>query len=341
MTTGAEQAEFPAAVIVSAMMALAFNFVVHSVSAAENQYEIDKCIQERMLLAGNSVTIGQLRERCQKQLADTGEHTRETNVQRRLRLEKSTLDNPYVISAHKPNYLLLAASNDDTNEAPFATQFPSEDTSLEDTEVKFQISVKFPIAVDLFERIGDVSFAYTNRSFWQMYNDNSRPFRETNHEPEVFLTLKNDWELLGFRNTFVNIGISHQSNGRGATLSRSWNRFYTSFILEKNNLILAFKPWYRIPENKLKDDNPDIEDFMGNFELAAVYKRRKNTFSAMLRNTLESEHSRGAVQVDWIFRLNRHTNGYLQYFNGYGESLVDYNYDQQSIGFGIALTGWI
>jgi len=323
------------------MLSLGFIPTTFSVIAAEIKSEIDKCIQIEMLQAGDSVTVGEVRERCGKKLTKSSKTIKETHIERRLYLEKSARDNPFVFSVHKPNYILLFAHNDKTNEAPFANQFPSEDTSMDDTEVKFQISAKFPLAVDLFEGRGDVYFAYTNRSFWQLYNDNSGPFRETNHEPEVFLTLKNDWKLLGFTNTFINIGIVHQSNGRAATLSRSWNRIYASFVFERDNIVIGFKPWYRIPEDESDDDNPDIEDYMGNFELTGIYKYDQHTFSAMLRNNLKSDDNRGAIQIDWSFPLTKHVNGYIQYFNGYGESLIDYNYDQESIGIGFALTSWI
>ena len=243
MPNTTEKRRRPVLLAVSAMVSLSSILTPHFVIAAESKLETDKCIQAEMLQAGDSVTVGELREQCQNKLTEAGETKKETNLERRLQLEKSTRDNPFVIAVHKLNYILLAAHNDKTNEAPFALQFPNEDTSLDDTEVKFQISAKFPLADDLFDGKGDLYFAYTNRSFWQLYNDNSAPFRETNHEPEVFLTLKNDWKLLGFTNTLVNIGIVHQSNGRAATLSRSWNRIFVSFIFEKDNLVLGFKPW--------------------------------------------------------------------------------------------------
>ncbi len=61
----------------------------------------------------------------------------------------------------------------------------------------------------------------------------------------------------------------------------------------------------------------------------------------MLRNNLRSSNNRTTVQLDWSFPIGGRLKGYLQYFDGYGESLVDYNYRNQRIGLGIMLTSWL
>ncbi|MFV2059836.1 MAG: phospholipase A [Gammaproteobacteria bacterium] len=318
-----------------------FNIAVVKLHAAEQQPKIEQCLQDKIVQADNTMTVGEIRLLCQKIVNDAGAKTTESNLERRQQFQSVAWENPFVLSVHKPNYVLILAKNSETNEAPFEKQYPNEDTNLDNTEAKFQISVKFPIALDLFERNDDIFFAYTNRSFWQLYRTTSGPFRETNHEPELFYSLKTNWNIFGLKNKMVNMGYVHQSNGRGGTLSRSWNRLYALFVLEKNNWVFGFKPWYRISENIEDDDNPDIEDFMGNFELTGIYTKGHHTFSAMLRNNLKSTDNRGAIQIDWVFPLDRYINGYVQYFSGYGESMIDYNYDQESIGIGLALTGWL
>jgi phospholipase A1 len=225
----------------------------------------------------------------------------------------------------------------------YQQQFDDPTIEVDDTEAQFQLSIKAPLAVGLFDK-ADIYLAYTNRSFWQVYNsDISAPFRETNHEPELWLQFRPDWEIFGFTNTANAIGIVHQSNGRGGVLSRSWNRIYANLAVERGNLALAFKPWYRIQEDEEDDDNPDITDYLGHYELRAAYKWKEHTFSGMSRNNLESSFSKGTVELGWSFPLGNYPylKGYVQFFNGYGESLIDYNQHTNRIGIGLALTDFL
>ncbi|MFT6266695.1 MAG: phospholipase A1 [Oleiphilaceae bacterium] len=171
----------------------------------------------------------------------------------------------------------------------------------------------------------------------------SAPFRETNYQPEIFYLTATNWHPFG-GSTGVTIGMEHQSNGRSQLLSRSWNRVYTSFMFEKDNFALSLRPWYRIKEDEKEnpnesdgDDNPDIEKFMGHFELRSAYRWNDHEFSLMGRNNLRSDNF-GAVELGWSFPLTGHLKGFVQYFNGYGESLIDYNHNTERVGVGILLT---
>lgn len=202
--------------------------------------------------------------------------------------------------------------------------------------------MKFPIAEDLFGEQGILYFAYTNLSFWQAYNDSaSYPFRETVHEPELFLIFKNDWQFLSLDNRMIQLGIVHQSNGRSGTQSRTWNRIYADFIFQRGDYYLSIKPWYKLKESpSSKDDNPDIEEYMGHGEIRGVYAGGKHTISVMLRNNFHSPNY-GAFEINWSFPMNRRVKWFVQYFNGYGESLIDYNARVNRIGIGIAFTDWL
>jgi phospholipase A1 len=245
---------------------------------------------------------------------------------------------------HKPNYILIGAYNGSGYDPKLWQEAYNEpDLQWEDTEAQFQLSVKFPLLVNLFDDTFDIYGAYTNRSFWQIYDEDSAPFRETNHEPEVWVQFHPGWELWGFKNTWNSFGLNHQSNGQGGVLSRSWNRVFAWFTVERGNLAMSIKPWYRIPESDSSDDNPDIGDFMGHYELSASYKWGENVFSLMSRNNLESGFSKGAVQASWSFPLWDwpYLKGYVQWFSGYGQSLIEYDQYANTIGVGFSLTDWL
>lgn len=316
--------------------------------------DFQRCLLEIQEQVGDDITMGEARERCRRKTEGTAEvdadkKSEETGkmddaVDRRLESDDRHLLQPFTLMAHRPNYMLIASHNfTGVNSEPYQEQFDDPTIELDDTEFKFQISIKFPLLVDLYKKRFDVYAAYTNRSFWQLYNDQSAPFRETNHEPEIWLQKRNDWKVFGFKNSVNQLGIVHQSNGRGGVLSRSWNRIYANFIFDRGNWVISLKPWFRINESSEDDDNPDITDYLGHGELRTAYKWHNNTFSLMLRNNLESGFEKGAVEVAWSFPLwkYRFLKGYLQYFSGYGESLIDYNNYSSSLGFGVLVTDWL
>ncbi|OUR71873.1 phospholipase [Methylophaga sp. 41_12_T18] len=311
---------------------------------------LSTCMQQQVMTATDSVTVGEMRAYCDSISAeqadvihslDVAQHE-ESAVARRLRLEKENSGKLFSLQPHKPNYLLISNNLSDPNEQPFDQVFPNKEIHLQPWETKFQISLKVPVARDIFGDNGDLFIAYTNRSFWQQFNkDSSSPFRDSNHEPEAWLSFENDSELWGFKNSVIRTGFVHQSNGQGGGLSRSWNRVYADFIIEKGNFYFSFKPWLRISEDTEDDDNSDIDDYLGNFEFSGLYKRGEHTFDFMARNNLDFSDNHGALQLGWSFPITNNVKGYLQWFNGYGESLIDYNAHTNSIGMGIKLSDWL
>ena len=267
-----------------------------------------------------------------------------TAVRQRLAMEQAARDNPFLLLPHRPNYILPLAYSTDPNEEPFGL----EQGSFDKMEMKFQVSLKFLLKEDFIGGKGNLYAAYTNRSWWQTYNaERSRPFRETNHEPELFLLYDTDWKVLGMRATSLIAGVSHQSNGQGGALSRSWNRVYLSLILEKGNSVFSLKPWYRIPEQEKSapddprgDDNPDIHKYMGSAEAGFLYRKKRHSLTMMLRNNLRSDN-RGAIELGWSYPLTGNMKGHLQVFDGYGESLIDYDHKTTTVGLGILLADWL
>jgi len=267
-----------------------------------------------------------------------------TAVRHRLAMERAARDNPFLLLPHRPNYFLPLSYSRDPDEDPFDL----EPGAWDNLEMKFQLSLKVLLSEGFMGGEGSLYAAYTNRSWWQAYNaQRSRPFRETNHEPELFLLYDTGWQVLGMRASSIIAGISHQSNGMGGTLSRSWNRIYLNLILETGSVVLSLKPWYRIPERAKSapddtggDDNPNIGHYMGSGEAGLLYRRGKNSFTVLLRNNFMKDN-RGAVELGWSYPVSRKIKGYLQVFDGYGESLLDYNHRDTRIGAGILLADWL
>ena len=83
----------------------------------------------------------------------------------------------------------------------------------------------------LFVEGDQVFFGFTLQSWWQIYSDEiSKPFRETNYQPEFFYFAPINFHPFG-GNSAIIIGAEHQSNGRSQLLSRSWNRLYVTLPL--------------------------------------------------------------------------------------------------------------
>ena len=260
-------------------------------------------------------------------------------IDTRQALEWENYDNPFSITPHRPSYILPLTYIDEPNEAPYTAA--GSDLIPESNEIKYQFSFKVPLLENFFFDRGFFSFGYTQQSYWQAYNGrSSSPFRETNYEPELLFRFPVEEPLLGFNWRSVGLALNHQSNGRSEPLSRSWNRIMLEFVGERDNLYLSFKPWWRIPESDDEDDNPDIHRYLGNFELQLLKKHSEHTYGMMLRNNLRSDN-RGAVQLDYTYRLNKRLRGYVQIFSGYGESLIDYDHNNNRIGVGIMLTNWL
>ena len=277
-------------------------------------------------------------EEVSTSVVSTGEEE-ESAIKRRKTEEEKARASAFSITPHRQNYFLLITYDSHPNRETY--EFANEDEPKK-YEVKYQLSFKVLLWEKMLRGNGDLFYAYTQRSFWQLYHKAlSSPFRETNHEPEVFVKFDTDFNVLGLKNRLFLVGLNHQSNGRGGVLSRSWNRIYAEFIAEWGNFVIALKPWYRIPEDEEDDDNPNIEKYLGYGELFGAYRLNGHVFSFMLRNNLRRDENKGAVQLGWSYPITHNVRVYVQYFNGYGESLVDYNDTANRIGIGVMLFDWI
>jgi phospholipase A1/A2 len=307
----------------------------------------DECLLRLVKSVDENLTAGEIRQLCEEEQPVAEEASDDSLVLQRVARERVVEGTRSVLVPHRRNYFLPVTYSRNPNVEPFRDALGeiAVGEDLDRLEAKFQISLKFSLARNLFLVEDEIFFGFTAESYWQVYNaDVSAPFRESNYEPEVFWVAPLSWRPLGTDAMLLALGYSHESNGRGGELSRGWDRLYANFIFEKDRFVFSLKPWWRIPEDEKSDpmdargdDNPDITDYMGNFEFTALYRKNEQEIGLMLRNNLGSPY-RGAVRLDWTFPLWRGIRGYAQYFNGYGESLIDYNARIERLGIGILLT---
>ncbi|PSF12263.1 phospholipase [Marinobacter fuscus] len=245
---------------------------------------------------------------------------------------------------HRPNYLLPVTWVENPNARPISPRLGEigYDYDLENEEAKYQISFKVPLLTGIFDERTTLWFGYTQKSFWQVYNqDESAPFRETNYEPELFVLQSLNWQFGPGTLSAMSLGFNHQSNGQSEPRSRSWNRVTGTAAYSYGRWLFMLKPWYRIPETGSDDDNPDMDAYVGHASYHAVYKLTEDrTFSLKLLNNLRS-HNRTSVEFGYSFPVGDTLKGFFQYYNGYGESLIDYNKRIHRIGFGIMLNDWL
>ena len=234
------------------------------------------------------------------------------------------LQNALGIELYKFNYLLPVT---------YAKNIPND--SRKSVETKFQISLAKPLFYDVFGLRESLVAAYTQTSWWQITKKSS-PFRETNYQPEIFLNFASPkyLEKIGIQN--LKFGLLHESNGRDGSKSRSWNRAYVQSDFVYGNFSVSPRAWVVVGD---KGDNKDILKYIGHGDVRLSYNLNDHIFSLMLRNNLHFDKTnKGAAELSYMFPIfSTGVYGYLQYFTGYGESLIDYNRHTDKIGLGFVI----
>ncbi|WP_346797556.1 phospholipase A [Halomonas sp. Bachu 37] len=257
------------------------------------------------------------------------------DISDRRQLEHESSRNPFSITTHRTNYLFPLSYNTNPNRDAFAELAPDGESS--NLELQFQFSTKVNLLEDMFGNYGDLFFAYTQRSWWQAFNtDSSSPFRETNYEPEVFISFDNATNILGWVNTRNRLAFNHQSNGRSQPLSRSWNRVYLESNFQRGEWAVSISPHWRVPESDNDDDNPDIDRYMGYGDITVAKQLNGNHEASLTWRGNPSAGNMGA-QIDYSWPSFNGLRAHMQYYYGYGESLVDYDHRVHRLSLGFSL----
>lgn len=295
-----------------------------------------QCLLNAAMTGASHTTLQQVRQSC-KMLTAANQEELQPLKKRRLQ-EVATRSNPFVITPHKLNYVMAGHYTSGIYKEPFE-QSAGNPLQYRDNELQFQLSFKIPLItqVRVLGKELDIYGAYTNRSFWQFFDEqDSIPFRETNHEPELWAQMHTDVDFLNFNLHTVSLGVNHQSNGQSGILSRGWNRLFLRTQLQHKNSTLSFKTWLRFDEQDEFDNSFDYQKYLGDFELEAAHRSGKSTYALTLRNRYQW-NGYGSVQLEFTHPLTKRLKGYIQYFDGYGDSLIEMQHRSRKIGFGIVL----
>ncbi len=278
-------------------------------------------------------------------------------------LDKSSARSNFELRGYRPISLAVSGANR-VNTLPISPTngSPANAIAYRPTELKINLSVRTKLASGMLHRsdqpLSDsLWFAYSQQSYWQLFNGTiSRPFRATDHEPELIYIFGHNRPLpAGFTYRMSGAGLVHQSNGQSQPLSRSWNRAYVMAAADKitdsgHRFTLQAKAWQRLPESNQKDDNPNISNYIGRAELAGSWSfdngrgqdLTTHTFGMTVRHSLRSQ-ARGSVRLEYLRSLGNANSGlrfHTQLFSGYGDSLMDYNFRRTTLSVGLSLVDW-
>ncbi len=248
------------------------------------------------------------------------------------------------LTGYRPNYVLPMHLTSRINRAPRSpTQAAVSSPAYRKAEAKFQLSLRTKVVQDVGLADADVWLAFTQQVLWQIWNGkDSKPFRNTDYEPELIYVVPTPKSLrqlpFGWQWRYSQLVLAHQSNGQSDPLSRSWNRLYLGAGFERGDWSLSTRFSHRLSEDFSSDNNPDLVDYRGRGELQLDWTPGRSTASLLYRSTLQNRRF-GALQFEWTYPVfGDQPNGvrwFVQAFQGYGETLTDYNFRQTSFGAGV------
>lgn len=205
----------------------------------------------------------------------------------------------------------------------------------ENTNVKFQISIAQKLTRSTLPGGTYLYLYYTQKVFWNILQ-NSMPMTDLNFNPGLGIA-----KPLFVKNKFIGkltFQIEHESNGRDSIDSRSWNRVSLGAnIMIDPNLMVHGKFWIPIIDGV---NNKDILKYCGIYQVGTTIMSNDRRWSGGVIITKRSGWNFNYnTVVELAYRLSRNQNQYLfmQYYNGYGEGLLDYNKYHSQLRFGIVI----
>lgn len=265
-------------------------------------------------------------------LADQITEKEQSALQERFEAEKAAKASRYIVKTYRPNYILPFYYTGSPDFEIYEGRIP-DNQKLEHTEFKGQLSLRMTLWDHMFDSNYSLQAGYTQVAYWQLYTK-SAWFRETNYEPEIFITTQ------PLKHWLVNVGLNHQSNGQGGDFERSWNRAFIDVATSGERWTIAARVWMVIFREQASDIyNPHIANFLGHTKFLGAYKIGENVLTASVRNIERFEHA--AYELTWSHPITHNLSAYVQGFAGYGQSMIEYDHYTNNVGVGLALNDWI
>lgn len=217
----------------------------------------------------------------------------------------------------------------------FITGVPlNEEITNESADVAFQISIRQRLTKSVLPLKTFAYLTYTQKSFWDIYAESS-PFRETNYNPGIGLG-----KYLIYNNRLVGaafVQIKHESNGQDGENSRSWNYLSLSTKYYFNpRLNISAEMWIPYVDG---GNNKDLLDYKGLGYLSINYISNKHKWWLSMDINPKKGVGNFNTTMSAAFRISEKSNQYVfaRFYQGYGESLIDYNKYVMNIRVGICI----
>ena len=197
-----------------------------------------------------------------------------------------------------------------------------EKINSRNSDVKFQISISQRLTKSKLPFDSYLFLQYTQKAFWNVFQK-SLPMRDLNFNPGIGLG-----HLIIRKNKYIGkayLMIEHESNGKDSIDSRSWNKLTLgAAVLLNKNWEVQFKGWIPVIDGK---ENDDILKYNGIFQVAANYRTDNKRLNVGVILTKRLTWLSFNTQLELSYKFNNNENQYLfvQYYNGYGENLLEYN----------------
>lgn len=231
-------------------------------------------------------------------------------------------DNQPYFGLYKDNYFIFGG--------PVGQKFTKENTN-----VKFQISISQRLTRTTLPFGTYLYLFYTQKVFWNVLQ-NSMPMTDLNFNPGIGLA-----KPLFVRNRFIGKAfflIEHESNGKDGAASRSWNRVSLGgSIMIDQNLTVHGKIWIPIIDS---GNNRDILDYCGIYQVGLQFMSNNRRFTGSVNLVKRRGWNLNYnTTVELAYRILRRDNQFLflQYYNGYGEGLLDYKKFHSTLRLGIVI----